>query len=104
MTLPEAAWQPEKGGLTVLGNVTHFGFYIQTKLELGCVDLHFTDAAQALFGRLHSLVDTPRQVSAPTALPPYYLQKVKEQQEFCAELDKAFLALGKVGANVMGNL
>ena len=37
-------------------------------------------------------------------LAPYYLQKVKEQQEVCAELDKAFLALGKVGANVMGNL
>jgi hypothetical protein len=29
---------------------------------------------------------------------------VKEQQEVCAEIDKAFLALGKVGANVMGNL
>jgi hypothetical protein len=64
----------------------------------------YVGAIQSLFARLHDLADNNVQALAHSRLYPFHAQKVKEQQEMCAELDKAFTALAKVGAHVAGEL
>jgi hypothetical protein len=64
----------------------------------------YIEALQNFLGRLQALVDNNVQSLASSRLYPYHMQKIKEDQEICAELDKAFAEAAKVGGHIMGNL
>ncbi len=66
--------------------------------------VEYVEALQNFLGRLQALVDNNVQSLASSKLYPYHMQQIKEDQDACAELDKAFADVAKVGGHVMGNL